>query len=343
MSNKKYRNLPPSMRQDATDLEAMVAGINAGAGSAVNATPPTPDPPPSDPPPGNPDSTPPDQPPLEPATPPDPQPSGADDRIDPDTGLTWREKATRLQGKLAAETQRFNDELDARDSTIATLTHQLAVASRQPAAPPPAPAAPLQMPEALRDSLGPHADALQTFVEQAVTARVQPVQAATAEEAQRRFVAELAEKVPDFMQLNKEPGFVKWCFEPDEFGRVPQDAFNVAANNKDAKTCAAIYAAYKRSIAPPAAAPQAPPPGTPPPAQRAPLSQRVTPGASPTGTPAPTAQKPTFKASEYAYVEKQLTENRNHWTRNDPAKLKEFRKQFDEMQRAALEGRIVPG
>jgi hypothetical protein len=86
---------------------------------------------------------------------------------------------------------------------------------------------------------------MQAYVKQ-LEAKLGVVDQQVAVSAQDRFEAQLAQRVPDYVQVNTEPGFLNWLGEADPVYGVPrQYALDAAANARDADRVAAVFNAYK--------------------------------------------------------------------------------------------------
>lgn len=251
-----------------------------------------------------------------PPTPPPPEPPPA-----PPPPDTMEHKYKVLQGKYNAEVPRLQQRVGAQENEIRDLKQQLlnqqsllaSLSAARAPAPPLAPAASPLTPEEIKE-FGPDLIdvigrvAKSTLLPE-IESRVKPVQARverteqatkTATEAVQRTAYEkmldlLQHEVPNFRQVNGEPGFISWLQQADPYaGRLREDLLQEAYKANDGPRVVAFFKGYlaeNAATTPPAPpAPPAPPPAAVAEAQRtmeslvAPGTPKSGPGSAPTDT-----------------------------------------------------------
>lgn len=234
--------LPEAIQRQVAEAEALERELY-GEPTPVpgNTEPPAESPVPVDPPVA----------PVEPPAP--PQPSAEDE---------YRKKYEVLQGKYNAEVPRLHEQL--REAT-AQIQQALAELNALKSAPPPQPPAPPQpdndaevFGEDIVEAIDRRAEQRARKLVEAELAKVNSyvksledrlsgVSTQVTLTAQDRFLKTLGENVPDYEQLNTDPGFLGWLGEVDPvYGLPRQEALNAAAKNLDAARVSTIFLAYKQ-------------------------------------------------------------------------------------------------
>jgi hypothetical protein len=140
-----------------------------------------------------------------------------------------------------------------------------------------------------------------------------------------RFLASLAQQVPDWETLNVDPGFLGWLQEVDPVYGIPkQVALSNAYEGGDVARVATIFNSYKGTIAP--KAPKAK-------SAQDELQRQVAPTRTRSGTP------PTSSESEQYFTHQDIEQFYTDWRRGvyDDAEAAIMEKQI---HAAAAEGRI---
>jgi hypothetical protein len=140
-----------------------------------------------------------------------------------------------------------------------------------------------------------------------------------------RFLAGLAQQVPDWETLNVDPGFLEWLQQVDPVYGLPKNvALTNAYENGDVARVAAIFNTYKSTLAP--AAPKAK-------SNQQELQRQVAPTRTRSGTP------PTSSESEQYFTNQDIEQFYSDWRRGlyDDAEAAVMEKQI---HAAAAEGRI---
>jgi hypothetical protein len=236
-----------------------------------------------------------DTPPL-PAPPAPPVAAAAEDPRDNDLGY-WKQKAKSVTGRLAAAKQEHDAEVQVMSQQIRELQEEVAALK---ASKPPEPIdlgayfTPEQVEELGEDQcraiLAASEKRSQDAVKQAVDAALKPLQAqqqreqkSTLQSRRHAFEDELAEQVPDYVAIDKNPDWLAWLEEEDEAtGIVRGVALNSHVERLDAQKVARIFKAYlKQTVVvpqPPVAArgtgagPSGEPPAATPASTRGPLT-----------------------------------------------------------------------
>jgi len=140
-------------------------------------------------------------------------------------------------------------------------------------------------------------------------------------ETQRAFLSELSALVPDWESIDKDPDFVGWLQEPDEYlGGIRQDHLNQAASDFNASRIAAFIDAWKatqRKASTPAA----------------PATKYATPSNSASGTP---AQGKTYTQAQFDNFYDSVAKGK---FRGREVEARQIERELD---LAAKEGRILP-
>jgi len=140
-----------------------------------------------------------------------------------------------------------------------------------------------------------------------------------------RFLAALAQQVPDWEVLNVNQGFLTWLQDVDPIYGIPKHvALTNAYENGDVARVASIFKAYKQIVTP--AAPQAK-------SNQQELQRQVAPTRTRSGTP------PTSSESEQYFTNQDIEQFYTDWRRGlyDDAEAASMEKQI---HAAAAEGRI---
>lgn len=221
-----------------------------------------------------------------------------------DSEQTWEQRYRSLQGVHNSHVADLKQRLQHSESAIAALRAELEAAKQaKPAAPEPAPVDPqdaetfgadlvqmvVRVAETRFMGLAARLEARITEVEQRLGGTAKAV-AQTAEEV---FLSRLQKAVPDYEEINTSQGFLAWLAEIDPvYGRPRQAALTEAANALNVDRVAAIFLAYKGTLA----APVAPPPSAPTHASE--LERQVAPN---TGASAPQLrnEQPQFMTSAF--------------------------------------------
>lgn len=272
--------LPRQVIERMQRIEAMKGAVN-GEPTPIAADV---DPPPGDEPPANP-------PPAQPANEPNPnEPPALDLRPFHDPALEhdprandpmyWRKRLSVDTGMWKARVQRERAESDAREAelrakvtTLEAQVKQLQQASK-PAAVDLSNLFSSEQLEALGEDQA-NAIAAATFkvaqqqvsaalAEQRTAEETRHAQASqqNAERRKRQFFDDLDELVPDWVAINSRQDWLQWLTEIDSrTGQPRQTALTASEGNMDAQGVAAIFGAFKASLAPrpapPVAAPRA--------------------------------------------------------------------------------------
>jgi len=156
----------------------------------------------------------------------------------------------------------------------------------------------------------------QEDAEPMVASKPQPVVEDDSLHKQREqlFYQELGETVPDFIEVNKEQGFLAWLGERDDFGIVRDDHLQRAAADLDASRVAAIFNAYK-------------------------ASQRKKPTVQPSGTAKPPSTGPVAPSNLTASGYKQLVSEVARGTRPRTPQVKKLLEQYEAAYNA---GTLLP-
>lgn len=193
----------------------------------------------------------------------------------------WEQRYKSLQG-------RYNSEVPALRAELDDLRQKLEAATRAPAAPEPAPQAPVRtklVTEADEETFGkdlvdlvrriaqeengPDKDQLMAELRTlkdrlpSIEKDVKSVTEVTAKSEREKYFEELRKLVPDWADINVDDEFKTWLMETDPLsGSVRNDLIQNAFADFDHVRTAAIFTAFKSTkAAPPAAlAPQAPTP-----------------------------------------------------------------------------------
>lgn len=246
-------SLPKAIQQQVEAADQMVAQIN---GQPANADP-GPDPAPEPAPVAQPIAETPTQP-VSPET--KPQPSAAPEE-------TWQARFFTLKGKYDAEVPRLHAQVKELNAQVQQLVAEAAAAKAAPA-PQPEPVKSL-ITEQDKEAFGTD---LLDLIDRATEAKIAgfrereaKLQATIAElqgkvgrvdetvgvSSKELFLDRLAKQVPDWEQMNVDPGFLAWLAEVDPvYGLPRQAALNSAYEALDAMRTAAIFKQYKASVAP---------------------------------------------------------------------------------------------
>lgn len=250
----------------------------------------------------------------------------------PRTAEEWN----RLTGKVSALQRQINE----RDDTIAKLTQELVLLRQRPqrTAPPamPAPAdLNIELPDGTDEVFGAEgASILRTVANSAAQAALNSVAPQVQRTSEDAYEAAVVAAVPEIDQINAMPEFQAWLATPDSLtGRKPADLFDQAAQSLNSSECIRLYRYFQEHVAPATARATAKPS-----ASKLPLNERVSPGAKPTDGPGNAQPKPVYTRSEYQQTQQKLTHKRSSLT---PQEYVELRARFEDMQRAAVEGRLV--
>lgn len=251
-------NLPRQIREQAEQVERMMA---AAATAAQDAPAPTPAPVAE--PPRAPDTAAPAEQPAVPAT--EPTPAPAPTLADPEE--TWEKRYKTLQGMHNRNMADMKARAIAAEQKSRALAEELAALKSTPPAPTPDNK---QYEETFGRDLVEMATRIAESVLSAEVAKISTrlssietklstsaqVAAQTAEEV---FLARLKEAVPDYATINSSEDFLLWLGEEDPVYGVPrQAALTAAAEALDAGRVAKVFNAFKAAMAP--KEPQAPAP-----------------------------------------------------------------------------------
>lgn len=157
-------------------------------------------------------------------------------------------------------------------------------------------------------------------------AKVGVVDQQVAATAQDRFYEALARQVPDWEQVNGDQRFLEWLGVTDEMTGVARQAYlDDAANRMDLPRVAAIFNAFKQTVAP---APQAAPQNQ---ARKQELERQVAPSKSKASTPTESGKR-IWSRAEY---ERAMDPRYNkHLSKEQAAELEA------ELDLAVAEGRV---
>lgn len=258
----------------------------------------------------------PDAPPPNPETPPETPPTPVE--VPPPTPVVddWEQRYRSLEGKYRAEVPRLHQQVRDLQSSIEDL--KAARAQPTPPTAPPTPATPQarqrlvtdkdaetfgpdlldlikrQAQEIATDMVSSHDAAVQAEIKRLATenetlkARLGDVSKSQETTAQDTYLSKLAIEVPDWSEINTDPGFLQWLSEVDPFTGMARQAYlDAAFKALDVKRTSVLFNAYKATKAPPAAP-------TPPPPKVTELQRQVTPGKT-KSTAAPPAEDPSKK------------------------------------------------
>lgn len=247
--------LPKAVQQQIDDADRLVAEINGEK-------------------PGTPPETDPQTQPQEPATDvvePAPAPVSKDPEHKQIPEETWEQKYHSFKGKYEAEVPRLHTQVRELNQQVQQLIAENAAIK---AAPPPEPASVQSLiTEQDKEAFGPDLiDLIERATESKVSTfrqreeqlmnEIKELKGQMGSVAERqvvsdkdRFLMGLGQQVPDWESLNTNQGFLAWLQEVDPvYGLPKQVALTNAYNNLDVARVAAIFNAYKSTVAPAQAA-----------------------------------------------------------------------------------------
>lgn len=337
--------LPEQVRraaERATELQQLAAGESENPGGVT----PTPEPPPAPA-----EATPPDV----PASPPAAQPAAPEGHETPPapapaatttapTEPSWEHKYRTLQGMFNAESGRWQTEKREFESRLARLETPPAVAKPAPQAK--AKRVTDQDVEAYGTELLDVIGRTAADIAEAEVARrldeLQPELAKTRDQvttvagqvyqnAQDKFYGELAKAVPDWETVNRDEGWLSWLMQLDPLSGLTRQAYlDNASQSMDHARTAALFEAYKNTLAP-ASAPAAP-------AAAAPAKPALSPSPRPVGT----ASAPLMREPQVGVKRTELAAHYRHAS-SDPAyrRSPEYKAMETRIANAMAEGAIL--
>lgn len=137
-----------------------------------------------------------------------------------------------------------------------------------------------------KSQMAPEMQAIRTQIQE-ILGYLQGTNKAVAQTAEEVFVSRLKDAVPDYAEINVDPGFLQWLGEEDPvYGLPRQAALDNASKRLDVERTAKVFLAYKALTAKPAA-PAAPQKS----AAASELERQVSPSNASAAPPAPRATR----------------------------------------------------
>lgn len=214
----------------------------------------------------------------------------------------WEQRYKTLQGLHNRNVEDLKTRLKARDDDMAALRKQIAELQAAKPAPTVDPQDAetfgedlVSMVQRVVDARVGHSGAQAESRIADLESRLTGTSNAVAQTAESLFLQHLAAQVPDYEDVNVEPGFLEWLAQPDDvYGEPRQSALDRAASALDAGRVARIFQAYKAGTRP--ASTPAPQPAKPSPQSQ--LEKQVAPRtASSAPAQAPQAKR-TYTAAD---------------------------------------------
>lgn len=181
---------------------------------------------------------------------PEPEAQPAPSPDDDPNSETWQHRYRVLQGK-------YDRDVPTLHARVQELEAQLRQMAQQAESQPPVASVPAS--DATQEEIDTYGEDLVNLMRRVAAAEAQRKQAETLDRvgrvesslqltAEERFYANLSQRVPQWKDVDNEPGWLNWLAEYDPMaGSTRQDALNVAAQSGDADRVASIFEAYLRT------------------------------------------------------------------------------------------------
>lgn len=172
---------------------------------------------------------------------------------------TWEHRYRVLQGKYDRDVPVLHAKVRELEAQMIQMAQR---AESQPTA-----SSPQASPDATPEEIDTYGEDLVNLMRRVAAAeavrrqaetldRVDRVESSLQLTAEDRFYANLTTRVPQWKDIDNEPGWLSWLGEYDPIGGMSrQDALNAAANSGDANRVASIFEAYLRTRPAPVAVP----------------------------------------------------------------------------------------
>ena len=228
--------VPRAVEDAEAKANRLIEELNAQRQKQLSGEPPA-DPPPADP----------------PAEPVPPAPSNDSQTPPPaQTDDTWEHRFKVLQGKYNSEVPRFAHENKELKASIEQLQQELQQIKDAQAR------EPLVKPEEVEQYGEGLIDVARRIAREEIAskqveidrlkAQLTSVQQTTTQNVEKDFFRSLEQMVPDWQQVNEDPGFLKWLEEFDELtGEQKQVLLSRAEQARDAVRVAKFFTSYKKT------------------------------------------------------------------------------------------------